>query len=94
VPVTQGQKSDKEKFAGALYTTTVEVSNLCENQCTWCPFLAVACGKLCGVRRSLLYTTTVEVSMPHKHHWLPITSVFSVTSAHPALTRSNHLACC
>ncbi|KAF6262604.1 hypothetical protein COO60DRAFT_1494915 [Scenedesmus sp. NREL 46B-D3] len=24
VPVTQGQKSDKEKFAGALYTTTVE----------------------------------------------------------------------
>jgi hypothetical protein len=26
VPVTQGQKSDKEKFAGALYTTTVEVS--------------------------------------------------------------------
>jgi hypothetical protein len=28
VPVTQGQKSDKEKFAGALYTTTVEVRQL------------------------------------------------------------------
>lgn len=26
VPVTQGRKSEKEKFAGALYTTTVEVS--------------------------------------------------------------------
>lgn len=25
VPVTKGQKSEKEKFAGALYTTTVEV---------------------------------------------------------------------
>jgi hypothetical protein len=25
VPVTKGRKSDAEKFAGALYTTTVEV---------------------------------------------------------------------
>lgn len=29
VPVTKGRKSVKEQFAGALYTTTVEVGNSC-----------------------------------------------------------------
>lgn len=36
VPVTKGKKSEKEKFAGALYTTTVEVG--C-HMLLCCPFI-------------------------------------------------------
>lgn len=63
VPVTQGRKSEKEKFAGALYTTTVEVRGRRRRLllCLSLPELAWSsarparvrerCGRKCGSKR-------------------------------------------